>query len=280
MRILTRSLLALVLVLTVTVAMTARAADDKASAAQAVGKALTFAMKTVSKKIDPPKTATNKEAIAAEINIVVPEFTGAAGAEAAAAKINKVVQDQLLAMIGEKPAASLDQMVEVFTKDYEQSFKDQPEMPGAWLLRFESGIRHADDDLLCIEISASVFTGGAHPNSTITYLVLSPKTGEPVTLDSIVPTSNTNDLLTVAEKAFRKARNLKPDETYEQAGFQFEQNRFVLTKNFLLSKDGLAFCYNHYEIAPYAMGITELLIPWTDLKPIVNPAGPAAAFLK
>ena len=133
--------------------------------------------------------------------------------------------------------------------------------------------------MLSIEILDSVFTGGAHPTSNIAYLVLSMKTGKPLDLSSLVPAERMNELTNVAEIHFRRIRKLKPDETYEQAGFQFEKNRFALNRNFLVSKAGLAFCFNQYEIAPYSMGVTELVIPWTDIKTVVNPNGPAGRFL-
>lgn len=35
--------------------------------------------------------------------------------------------------------------------------------------------------------------------------------------------------------------------------------------NFYLSDKGITYIYNHYEIAPYSMGIIEVTIPWDEL---------------
>ena len=44
-----------------------------------------------------------------------------------------------------------------------------------------------------------------------------------------------------------------------------------MTDNFALTKDGLKFVYNPYEIAPYAMGQQEIVIPYSELKSLLKP---------
>jgi len=241
--------------------------------------AVSAVTKHLTRSVPPPKTA-NKDVIGAEIDIRFPELSCPAAADPVVAAINKAIQDRLLAVAGEKPASTVGELMDRFAKEYETTVKETPDMPGAWSLKFEATIRHADEELLCLETIDSIFNGGAHPNSNIAYQVFSMKTGKPLELSSLVAADKMGELTRISEKHFRRVRSLKPDETYEQAGFQFEQNRFSLNENFLVSKDGLAFCFNQYEIAPYAMGITELTIPWSDLKTVINPGGPAARFLK
>jgi len=248
------------------------------ASASGYGKGVSAVVKHITKSVPPPKTA-NKDAIAAEIDISFPEFSFSTGQNPAVLAINKAIQSRLLTLLDDKTPTTVEQLTETFIKGYERSLKEEPDMPGAWSLKFEASIRQADEDLLSIEILDSVFTGGAHPTSNIAYLVLSMKTGKPLDLSSLVPAERMNELTNVAEIHFRRIRKLKPDETYEQAGFQFEKNRFALNRNFLVSKAGLAFCFNQYEIAPYSMGVTELVIPWTDIKTVVNPNGPAGRFL-
>lgn len=237
-------------------------------------------MQHLTRQIPPPKT-DNKDLIAAEVDIRYPVLvSGAKSVSSVPETVNKAILERLLAIVGETPAPSVEKMIEQFAADYAKSVLETPEMPGAWSLKFDTEIRHADDDLLSLWTLDSVFTGGAHPNSNIIYMVFSMKTGKPVDLSSLIVKGKATELTAIAEKHFRRVRELKPDETYEQAGFQFEQNTFALNTNYLVSKDGLAFCFNPYEIAPYALGVTEIVIPWSDLKDVIDPAGPAARFLK
>jgi hypothetical protein len=43
-----------------------------------------------------------------------------------------------------------------------------------------------------------------------------------------------------------------------------------LNDNFAVAKRGIIFYFNSYEIAPYAMGPTELLIPYAKLSGIIS----------
>ena len=40
--------------------------------------------------------------------------------------------------------------------------------------------------------------------------------------------------------------------------------------NFSISDKGVTYIYNHYEIAPYSMGIIRITIPWEDLNDIIR----------
>jgi hypothetical protein len=41
-------------------------------------------------------------------------------------------------------------------------------------------------------------------------------------------------------------------------------------ENFILGKDDITFIYNPYEIAPYAMGKTELILTYDDMDDIMK----------
>ncbi len=242
-----------------------------------VTKTISAVMQHVQRTAPPP--ADRKEALPAEIDLTFPEFTSSAGPDPVVDALNQTIRDKLFGAVeGEKPT-SVDQLAEMFFNDYAKAMKENPDMPGAWSLKFEVTVRLADDDLLSLEILQSAFTGGAHPNSTFDLLVLSPKTGARIALPAVVAADKMGELVKVAERHFRKVRGVKDGETYEAAGFFFEGDTFALNDNFLIAPEGLVFCFNAYEIAPYAMGPTDLVIPWSDLGGIVDPKGPAGKFL-
>lgn len=49
-----------------------------------------------------------------------------------------------------------------------------------------------------------------------------------------------------------------------------------MNDNFALTKEGIKFIFNPYEIAPYAMGQQEFTIPYSALQAIAKPNGLAA----
>jgi hypothetical protein len=78
-------------------------------------------------------------------------------------------------------------------------------------------------------------------------------------------------LLAIAEKQFRINEKLKPNEPLDDLhGYFFENAKFILNDNFTLTPKGLKFLYNVYEIKAYAFGVTELEIPYEDLKEILK----------
>ncbi len=42
------------------------------------------------------------------------------------------------------------------------------------------------------------------------------------------------------------------------------------SENFILGDETITFVYNPYEIAPYAMGSTELIIPFSDIEKLLK----------
>jgi hypothetical protein len=48
----------------------------------------------------------------------------------------------------------------------------------------------------------------------------------------------------------------------------------TINDNFYISEKGIGFFYNEYDIAPYVMGPTEVLVPYEAIKPYIRPDGP------
>jgi hypothetical protein len=52
---------------------------------------------------------------------------------------------------------------------------------------------------------------------------------------------------------------------------QSQHEQYGRLKNWYLVEDGIVFFYNPYEIAPYAAGIQEVRIPFTDWDDLAQP---------
>lgn len=70
-------------------------------------------------------------------------------------------------------------------------------------------------------------------------------------------------LFALIEKKIRAARGIAPDAKLEEEGF-FPEN-FAPTGNVYLTDEGVGFHYNVYEIACYANGPDDVVIPWAEL---------------
>jgi hypothetical protein len=117
-----------------------------------------------------------------------------------------------------------------------------------------------------------MFTGGAHGVRTQLYRNFRPDTGAAITLEELIVEGGIEQLTAVGEEIFRTAHELAPDIALDDAGFWFDDGVFALNDNFLVSTDALFFYYNEYEVAAYAVGPTELLIPYERIGSLLRPA--------
>ncbi len=256
-------------------------ARGKEDGSVTVSKTVTAVIKNYSKDTTPPKGSADEGLSGIDIKISIPELKSSDGNSAPIEAINTAILGKVLsAGAGDAPpASSVEMLIENFTRDYETARKENPEMIGGWSLGLTGRILYSDEDLFCLEYTDSSYTGGAHPLTAIDYTVFSLKTGAPIPIESLTLAGKQDELTRLAEPLFRKAREMKPGESLVDAGFTFEKDKFALNANYRIQKDGLGFFFNPYEVAPYALGTTDILIPWADLKGVIDPKGPAGKFL-
>lgn len=181
----------------------------------------------------------------------------------AADSINNKVFSTLVNIIyfGEKPSNSknYDQLLSSFIHSYEELQKDAPDEVFGWEGSVTGRIIYQSDDLLNIELKHYTFTGGAHGYSGVRSLLFDPNTGKSVTPEKLF--TNLTEFKKYAEKQFREKYGLvgKP---INSKGLMFENDRFQLPQNIMITNDGILLYYNAYEIASYAEGAQELLLPY------------------
>jgi hypothetical protein len=116
--------------------------------------------------------------------------------------------------------------------------------------------------ILAVSLSNYSFTGGAHPNTTMTLLNFDIKTGKTLQLKDFI--RDEAKLKKLVEAKFRQERDLNPRENLNEAGF-FWEGAFVLPDSFALQNDGILFYYNTYDVAPYAQGPTSFVLTWEEM---------------
>ena len=125
-----------------------------------------------------------------------------------------------------------------------------------------------DNDILCISSWVSQYNGGAaHPVSDGVYLNFDIQTGQTIKLNQILKPNFSFRLNRIAEKKFMAE--------YGSGDFvwDFVPGQFKLNENFAITKTGLLFLFNQYEIGPYAAGAPEVFIPFREIEDLINPNG-------
>jgi len=110
-------------------------------------------------------------------------------------------------------------------------------------------------------------TGGAHGLSATRTFVFN-KTGEQIKLDDLF-TNGINGLGTIADYVKKELMKREfADEKWVSDGAAPLEDNY---QNFIVSDAGVTFIFDPYQVAPYAAGIQNVLVPTSAFKAIANP---------
>ena len=202
----------------------------------------------------------------AEVEINVPFILDHSTADL----INKSILKEL-SLIMENLPPDLNSLQDIPTKidsfiSQHRNFSKEIDFPQLWSFKINFDILENNDNSLSILLNSNIYTGGAHPLNDISILTFNPDSGKKVIFSDILKDENLLKNLIVQE--FRKKRNLSDSVNLTDEGFY--SNDWPLPKNFALLAQGLYIVYNAYEIGPYVLGTTELLIPIDAIKPFLK----------
>jgi len=109
---------------------------------------------------------------------------------------------------------------------------------------------YLDEKYLSYRIEEYTYSGGAHGSTKVSVGTLDRETGRQLTLNDVFG----KDGLAALETELRKA-------VIAKIGEENIQSPVKPTENFYLAADGWHFVYNEYEIACYAIGAIEVVVP-------------------
>jgi hypothetical protein len=173
-------------------------------------------------------------------------------------------------ILGGNKSNDFEKQMNSFIEEYESLIKEFPDTYQSWFIERTGEVKLNKGNIFSIDYMEYSFTGGAHPNTFVTFKNFNLSDGEEIVLDQIISTDKQSELTKIAEAEFRKLKELTSDADLGQAGFWFENNKFYLNDNFLITDSSLVFYYNNYEITAYAFGPTELEIPFSKIESLAG----------
>lgn len=142
-------------------------------------------------------------------------------------------------------------------------------------------LRMNESGFLTVEESSHVHEGGPHGYGFSRFWNLDIATGKPAELADIVKPGYEEKWAALGRNAILGQRGHRPDSSLVEAGLH--EDHLELNKTWFLVPGGIGFYYAPYEIAPYAMGEFEFILPWKDifedLKPGTKVHGIAQVFI-
>lgn len=212
----------------------------------------------------------NDKKLMYEIDVQYPQITG--GANPNFEKFNQLVR----ALVTKKVAE--------FKKDVQPKEGEEPPPQGS--MGSDIGIGYevamARDDLISVEFDVgSYYQGAAHPNTYTETVNYDLKNGKPLNLSELFK-PGTKYLQTLAQyciadlKKQSKAKDdmLPDDEIQSGAGPSAKNYR-----SWKITRKGLGINFDSYQVGPYAAGPQYVLVPYANLKDLINAEGPIAGVL-
>ena len=110
------------------------------------------------------------------------------------------------------------------------------------------------------------FRGGAHGSNTMTPVVFDRKTGDIVPEEAFFADGYREPVAALIQAHLPDA--LEGDE--EALAAVFEPTLLGPNGLYEVTKDGVTWYYQPYDIAPYYLGVISISVPWKELKPYVR----------
>jgi hypothetical protein len=164
----------------------------------------------------------------------------------------------------------LDEAIQNFINMHDEMVAEIPDGPAYYMAEAWDTVLLNDGKRLTLKIDGYNYAGGAHGNSAAAVATWDVATGQQVHLGDLV--TDMEALKARAEKKFRevKAEVFKP-ESEGGWGFNFDETfPFKIADNTGLTGNGIYFCYVPYEVGPYAMGSTEFVLSFDEIKDLMK----------
>ena len=142
-------------------------------------------------------------------------------------------------------------------------------------------IKTASDDVISVLFTDSNFQGGAHGSAVTTTLNFDVKNNRVLKLADLFE-PNANYLKTIADfsRASLKAK-LQKDEMFDEEMFNpGSEAKAENYQNWNLTNKGLLITFDAYQVAAYAAGPQEVVIPYSKLQNLLRKDGVAAKLAK
>lgn len=158
----------------------------------------------------------------------------------------------------------------MYQKD-EQEKEDNATM-GAWYSYYKGIEGHVQlyiKDLLIYRVDYNEYTGGAHGIYSSTFLNMDLRTLSPIRLEDLFVSEYEEALTDLLWNQLMADNKVATHQELEDMGYATTGD-LKPTENFYLSKEGITFYYNVYEIAPYVMGPVKITLPYEVMQHLLS----------
>jgi len=198
---------------------------------------------------------------------------------------NPLISDSLIRLMLEKftgkqvritqPEKLLDGMKQIYFENYlatnEGIYNETMASSFNWQSLKFLHILMNSSHILSFYIDHYAFTGGAHGLQTRQFTVVNLWTGKEINLKDVFKENSEDQLGSILSDKIHLLNHLPTTQNLKDAGFFTDTVK--PTDNFYITREGIGFFYNQYDIAPYASGSIDVFIPFGELKDLLIGGG-------
>ena len=214
-----------------------------------------------------------RDSVCATLDLTYPVLSG--GNTSITAAINDSIKAFVYLVAGANPALPLPQALDSAALNMFVLLKEDLDLRDDHIgMSFSNGLTSKvlwqTNRYLSLDMSTYSFSGGAHGMYGTLLETFDLTSGKPLNLIDII--RDTVALRPLLEKGFVDAKKEEaPDLTLRDLLLP-EFKNLPMPAMYCLVPEGVRFVYNPYEVAPYAVGQTEILLTWEQLGKLADKA--------
>lgn len=174
----------------------------------------------------------------------------------------------------ERRAGSVDGTARKLIAAWKARIQEKSGPVERWSNQRKVEILYRDPAVLSFRYEEKLSAGGAHDLSTVLYASYSLDRIDRLSMADLFVEGAARQLNELGEKRFREQRGIAAGRSLADAGFDFPGGVFRLSSNFAVTGDGMVFRYNPYDIGPFTLGETEVLLSTAEIRELLRPKGP------
>ena len=192
--------------------------------------------------------------------------------------INNIVMQRLLNARDMSMKAAMEEFVGNYIKTYKQTMlplynQDRVDTTKRAWYEFHYIIsaeaQQGSKKTVAYLATVDYYEGGAHGNHQLLTMNFDTETGQLITLRDIFADGFENQLNNILLKALKEKTGLSTLEELREKEYLTAVDIFA-PENFIIGDETITFIYNPSEIAPYTVGSTELIIPYSSMETIMK----------
>jgi len=146
-------------------------------------------------------------------------------------------------------------------------------------LSLEDKILYNKDNFVSFIVKNINYEGGAHGSNSVYGYVIDLNTGKLLTEEDFAGNNYKKNLSAIIAKKIAAAKGLDSVSQLEEIGYNAIED-IAPNENFTIDDKGITYYFNEYEIAAYFVGITEVFIPYDELKTYITDDNPISLLAK